>query len=97
MSSFVLSTRSETAKNDELAKNTTTSVPIEEGKAILVERHSKSKTQKVSHKLDSLLKRINKRHDFHGSILVAKNGKILYSNYVGYANFKKKEPINETF
>ena len=96
MSSFVLSTRSETAKNDELAKNTTTSVPIEEGKAILVERHSKSKTQKVSHKLDSLLKRINKRHDFHGSILVAKNGKILYSNYVGYANFKKKEPINET-
>ena len=62
---------------------------------VLVERFSEVQTKKVSHKLDSLLKRINKRHDFHGSILVAKNGKILYNNQVGYANFRKKELLNE--
>lgn len=49
----------------------------------------------VSFKLDSLLKRVNKRHDFHGSLLVAKNGKILYKNQVGYADFRKKELLNE--
>ena len=96
MSSFVLSTQSEAAKNDELATATTTTFPIEEGKIIIVERYSESETQKVSHKLDSLLKRINKRHDFHGSILVAKNGKILYDNHIGYADFRKKELLNET-
>jgi len=57
--------------------------------------YPKDKTQKVSHKLDSLLKRINKRHDFHGSILVAHKGKILFSNEYGYANFKKKIPIDD--
>ena len=62
---------------------------------VLIERHPDAKTQKVSHKLDSLLHRINKRNDFHGSLLVAKNGKILYNNYIGYANFAKKEPLNE--
>jgi len=50
----------------------------------------------VTNKLDSLLTRINKRHDFHGSLLVAKNGKILYTNQVGYSNFKKKEFLNDT-
>jgi len=91
----VLSTQYETAKNDELAKDVVTTVPTEEEKPILVERYSESKTQKVSHKLDSLLKRINKRHDFHGSILVAKNGKILYDNHIGYADFRKKELLNK--
>lgn len=95
MSSFVLSTQFETAKNDELAKDIATTAPTEEEKPFLVERYSESKTQKVSHKLDSLLKRINKRHDFHGSILVAKNGKILYDNHIGYADFRKKELLNK--
>lgn len=49
----------------------------------------------VSFKLDSLLKRINKRHDFHGSLLVAKEGKILYKNQIGYADFRKKELLND--
>ena len=62
---------------------------------IFVERYSEIETQKVRYKLDSLLKRINKRHDFHGSLLVAKNGKIVYSDHIGYADFKKKEPLNE--
>jgi len=91
----VFRTQYKTAKNDELAKDITTTAPIEEEKPILVERYSESKTQKVSHKLDSLMKRINKRHDFHGSILVAKNGKVLYDNHIGYADFRKKELLNE--
>jgi len=44
----------------------------------------------VSGKLDSIMKRFNKRQDFHGNILVAKNGKILFEDQVGYADFSKK-------
>lgn len=57
--------------------------------------YPKDQTQKVSHKLDSLLTRFNKRHDFHGSVLVAHNGKILFSKEYGIANFKKKTPIEK--
>lgn len=95
LSSFVLSTKSEASMNEEVAIATTNAAPIEEGKPILIERYPETETQKLSHKLDSLLQRINKRHDFHGSLLVAKNGKILYNNQIGYADFKKKEPLNE--
>ena len=68
---------------------------VEEVSPVLIERYSETETQKVSHKLDSLLKSVNKRNDFNGSILVAKNGKIVYNNQVGYADFRTKEPINE--
>ncbi len=36
---------------------------------------------------------------FNGSILVAKNGEVLFEDYKGYSNFKTKEPItpNTTF
>ena len=95
LSTFMLSTKSEASKNEEVATATITTAPIGEGKPILIERHPEKETQKVSHKLDSLLQRINKRHDFHGSLLVAKNGKILYNNQIGYADFKKKELLNE--
>ncbi len=95
VSGFILSTKSEALKIDEIKITNATTASIEEEKPILIERHPKAETQKVSHKLDSLLKRINKRHDFHGSLLVAKNGKILYSNQIGYADFRKKEPLNE--
>lgn len=61
--------------------------------SIPVEHYSKNSTKNVSHKLDSLLNRINKRHDFHGAVLVAKNKKIVYQNQVGYADFRKKTPI----
>jgi CubicO group peptidase (beta-lactamase class C family) len=61
----------------------------------LVEWFSEEKTEKLSQKLDLLLKRINKRHDFHGSLLVAKKGKILYSNQVGYKDFRKRELLDE--
>ena len=62
---------------------------------IKVDFYSEKSTKKVTHKLDSLLKRINKRHDFHGSILVAKNGKVVYQNHIGLADFRKKEPLHK--
>ena len=61
--------------------------------SIPVEHYPKNSTKNVSHKLDSLLNRINKRHDFHGAVLVAKNKKIVYQNQVGYADFRKKTLI----
>jgi len=94
-SGFILSTKPEVLKIDAVKITNITTVPSDEENSILIERHPKAKTQKVSHKLDSLLQRINKRHDFHGSLLVAKNGKVLYSNQIGYADFRKKEPLNE--
>lgn len=62
---------------------------------ISVEYYPEDITKNVTKKLDSLLKRINKRHDFHGSVLVAKNNKIVYNNQVGYANFRKRLPLKE--
>ncbi len=73
----------------ELSNITKTKLPI------TVEYFPQETTKKVNHKLDSLLKRINKRHDFHGSVLVAKNKKIVYQNQVGFADFRKKEPLKE--
>ncbi len=61
--------------------------------------YPESLTSNVSKKLDSVFKRFNKRHDFHGSVLVAKNGKMIFSNQYGYANFGKKVKLdnNSTF
>lgn len=58
-------------------------------------RHPEKTTKNVSSKLDSLLKRIHKRYDFHGAILVAKNNKIVYQNQIGIADFRKKTPLNK--
>ncbi len=96
LSSFMLGSKSESAKKEECEPFITLATQIEEESPILIEQYPLMETKNVSHKLDSLLQRINKRHDFHGSLLVAKNGKILYDNHVGYADFKKKEPLNET-
>jgi len=38
----------------------------------LIVHYPEQLTKNVHHKLDSLLKRIHKRHDFHGAVLVAK-------------------------
>ncbi|WP_241664843.1 serine hydrolase domain-containing protein [Seonamhaeicola maritimus] len=62
---------------------------------ISIQYYPEKEIRHLRYKLDSLLKRINKRHDFHGAILVAKKGNILYNNQVGYADFKKKTPLNE--
>jgi CubicO group peptidase (beta-lactamase class C family) len=68
---------------------------LKEKLPISLERYHEEDIKYVRHKLDSLLKRINKRHDFHGAILVAKNQKIVYHNQVGYADFSKKNFLNE--
>ena len=57
--------------------------------------YSENATKKVRSKLDSLLRRIHKRHDFHGTILVAKDEKIVYRNQIGFADFKKKTPLKK--
>ena len=61
----------------------------------LIVHYPEKVTKKVRHKLDSLLKRIHKRHDFHGAVLVAKNEKIVYENQIGTADFKKKTLLNK--
>ena len=81
-------------------KEKTTSQPVvkevdKTNPVVPVEYYSEKITKNVNHKLDSLLKRINKRHDFHGAILVAKNKKIVYKNQIGFADFRKKIPIKE--
>lgn len=63
--------------------------------SVKVEYYPEENTKIVSYKLDSLLKRINKRHDFHGAVLVAKNNKIVYQNHIGYADFRKKASLNQ--
>jgi CubicO group peptidase (beta-lactamase class C family) len=57
---------------------------------------SEKATKTVSIKLDSLFKRVNKRYDFNGSVLVAKNGKLIFSNHYGYADFKEKTTIDSS-
>ncbi|MFT5762535.1 MAG: CubicO group peptidase (beta-lactamase class C family) [Polaribacter sp.] len=95
LSSFVLSTNTVEPKPKVVLKEATIDSTIIKEPTIILERYSKNETKKVSHKLDSLLKRINKRHDFHGSILVAKKGKLVYENQIGYADFRKKTKLNE--
>ena len=95
LSNLMLSTKSKFAKNEVPAFITSETAFIEGKDPIVIERYPETETQKVSHKLDSLLLQINKRHDFHGSLLVAKNGKILYDNQIGYVDFRKKEPLHE--
>ncbi|GGG94473.1 penicillin-binding protein [Polaribacter pacificus] len=80
--------------NDVVIKEEKKDSVVEE-KVFRIERFSRSETAKLKHKLDSLLKRINKRNDFHGSILVAKNGKLAYQNQIGFADFQKKKPLTE--
>ena len=91
LSSYILSPKGD----EEISTIAEVEVIPEKETPILVNYFPESQTEEVRHKLDSLLKRINKRYDFHGSLLVAKNGKILYHNQIGYADFKKKEPIHE--
>lgn len=80
--------------NDVVIKEEKKDSVVEE-KVFRIERFSIGETAKLKHKLDSLLKRINKRNDFHGSILVAKNGKLAYQNQIGFADFQKKKPLTE--
>lgn len=57
--------------------------------------HPVALTREVNEKLDSTFQRFNKRHDFHGSVLVAKEGKVVFKKHYGYANFKEKTKIDD--
>ena len=95
-SSFVLSTKHvDTPKKIPTSAVKENSAEIENPKNT-VSFYPKTATQTVSKKLDSLMARINKRHDFHGSLLVAHKGKIIYNNHIGYADFRKKESISDS-
>ncbi|MBP8792079.1 MAG: beta-lactamase family protein [Lutibacter sp.] len=71
-------------------------VPLTKENKFQVERYTKEETKSTQLKLDEYLERLHKFNDFNGSLLVAKNGKIIYENQVGYADFGKKAPINES-
>lgn len=94
----MLSTKSNALKDKDSKepKTVENKTLVKKESSVLVERFDKVRAKKVTNKLDSLLKRINKRHDFHGALLVAKNGKILYDNQIGYADFRKKKALNKS-
>ncbi|MDI9311193.1 MAG: serine hydrolase domain-containing protein [Limnohabitans sp.] len=54
---------------------------------------SKAKKNQLRYKIEKFYQKIYAPNKFSGSILVAKNGHIIYEKYVGKANFEKKEPI----
>ena len=60
-----------------------------------LEFYPEALTKNVSEKLDSVFRRFNKRYDFHGSVIVAKKGKVVFKNQYGYADFKKKTRIDD--
>ena len=60
-----------------------------------VSYHPVELTKEVNRKLDSTFERFNKRHDFHGSILVAKKGKVVFKEHYGYADFRAKSRIDD--
>ena len=92
---FLVLANTSSSKNVVLVKKVAIDIPIEKNPPLLIERYSANDTKNVRHKLDSLLERINKRHDFNGAVLVAKNKKILYSNQIGIADFKNKSLLNK--
>jgi len=84
-----------TATSNEVDKLSETIAVVNKKAAAIVLSYPAALTKNVSKKLDSVFKCINKRHDFHGSVLVAKNGKLIYSNSYGYADFSKKTKLDE--
>jgi CubicO group peptidase (beta-lactamase class C family) len=92
---FLLISNTSAAKNIAVVKEQAPPEPIKEAPINLIVYYPEHTTKKVSSKLDSLLKRIHKRYDFHGAILVAKNKKIVYQNHIGTADFKKKTLLNK--
>ena len=95
LSSFVLSTNTVKKEPKPVLKEAIKDTINTKKAPVLLELYSKDETKKVSYRLDSLLKRIHKRQDFNGSILIAKKDKIIYQNQIGYADFRKKRKLNE--
>jgi CubicO group peptidase (beta-lactamase class C family) len=96
LSVCLLITNSVVSKDLEVVPKLPVPTECEEEPPFLVEHFPEKDTKAVRNKLDSLLKRIHKRHDFHGAILVAKNEKIVYNSQIGFADFKKETPLNKS-
>ena len=92
---FLFLATTSVSKNIELLKKPPIQTALTEKPPFLIEQYPEKDTKTVHHKMDSLLKRINKRYDFNGAILIAKNEKIVYSNQIGIADFKKKAPLHK--
>ena len=95
LSSFILTSKSDKIELKSAITEIKKDSIVVKDSIIAIKYYSEAKTQNVSHKLDSLLKRINKRHDFHGSILVAQKGKVIYQNQIGTADFRKKKALHK--
>ncbi len=93
-SNFIVSTSTLASSSDDMAILPVTSLESID-KELITPIYPELITKKVSQKLDSVIDRFNKRYDFHGSILVAKKGKLLYSKEVGYADFKEKTKLDK--
>ena len=93
-SNFIVSTSTLASSSDNMVLLAETSIESVD-KEVIMPKYPKVITQVVSKKLDSVFNRFNKRHDFHGSVLVAKNGKLLFSKEYGYADFKKKTKVDK--
>jgi CubicO group peptidase (beta-lactamase class C family) len=93
-SNFIVSTSTLASSSDDMAILPVTSLESID-KELITPIYPELITKKVSQKLDSVINRFNKRYDFHGSILVAKKGKLLYSKEVGYADFKEKTKLDK--
>jgi CubicO group peptidase (beta-lactamase class C family) len=91
----LISTATSASQNEVIVKKEVPKKQIMEVPFAPIVQYSENATKKVRTKLDSLLQRIHKRHDFHGTILVAKNEKIVYQNQIGFADFKKKTTLNK--
>jgi CubicO group peptidase (beta-lactamase class C family) len=46
--------------------------------------------------IDSTLQQLNKQKEFNGSLLVAKEGKIIFKRNIGFADMEHRVPINAT-
>jgi CubicO group peptidase (beta-lactamase class C family) len=92
---FSLISTTSASQNEIIVKKEVPKKQLKELSFAPIVQYSENATKKVRSKLDSLLKRIHKRHDFHGTILVAKDEKIVYQNQIGFADFKKKTTLNK--
>jgi CubicO group peptidase (beta-lactamase class C family) len=68
---------------------------INKNREEILDAYPAAVTENISIQLDSVLNRVNKRSDFHGSVLVAKNGKLIFNKEYGYADFKKKSKLDK--
>jgi CubicO group peptidase (beta-lactamase class C family) len=50
-------------------------------------------SESVPDKIENYLKKCYENKQFNGNVLVARNGKILYQNYIGIANYNPKDTL----